>query len=601
MTSADGRLYRSGEVVPLQELPFRLLLALVTSAGAVVSRDDLCRALWGDTVVEYEAGLNTAVKKLRDALGDDPVTPTYVETVPKRGYRLRVAVERLPHPPLAVADVPQAPPLASTRTPRTSLWVSVGAVTLSVAMAVWGLWSSGGGPSGVPRMLVLPVDGQSATPRLGAGLTDQLIAHLARLDSAHLVVLGPMTSRAAANSTVPLASLSRDLGVTHVLATTLVADADQRLAVTLTRTVDQAVVWSDVLVADGPPSWPQLSTQWVTAVARGVVVALGLPPSDHVLARASTLNHDAFDAYLTGRAAWARFDAHGLAASLEAFQQAATLDPQFVDAHVGVAEAYGLLALLQLAPSQVSLAKAMEAAETALHVEANHPAALAILAFTQFYATRDLVASAQNFERALALDPGRAMTHQWAAALFSAGGQHDRALTLARRAEELDPVSLTVNSDLCWYAYYARDFTAAAERAERAFRTFQRPGLLLCAQLAYWQLHDDRRERDALLRRLTSAGRVADVERLTAAFEAGGMPELRAADFRRLDGSDVAADSYSKAVAAASLGSIDAAASVLREFAADRPPWFAFLPVDPAFEPLRNDARFRALLPGAAP
>lgn len=580
----------------LQELPFRLLLVLLRTPGAVVSRDELRVALWGDTIVEYEAGLNTAVRKLRDALGDDPNAPTYVETVPKHGYRFCVPVDavtsKAPAPTPAPSNTLDAVPAP---THRPSWRWALAATSLCVVVAFWVFWPAAGTDSQtLPRLLVLPVEGPAATPARGAALTDQLIAHLARLDPSKLIVLGPMTSRGIADGGDPPA-VPPALRVDYVLSARLTEDGDRRLAVTLSRAADQAVVWSDVLINETEEDWPVLSARWLTVAARGVVGTLGLV-SEHALARAATLDGEAFEAYVQGRAAWARFDARGLAASLVSFQAATKHDSAFVDAHVGVAEAYGLLALLQLAPVQPSLTAAMAAATEALRLEPDHPAALAALAFAQLYAGHDTSVVAQNFERALVLDAGRALTQQWAAAVFSSRGQHDRALALAERAHTLDPLSPTVNSDLCWYSYFAGDFAGAAARAEQAFQQFGRPGLLLCAQLAYAQRRDDTGERGALIRRLTSAGRATDVDTLRAAFTSGGMPALRAADLRRLERSGTGADSYQRVVVTLMLGDTDRAARVLEALATDRPPWFAFLAVDPALQPLRSDPRYREIL-----
>ncbi len=83
-----GELRRDGVSVPLQDLPFRLLSALLERPGELVTRSELTERLWGsDTYVDSTAGLNTAVAKLRDALGDNADQPLYIETVPKRGYR----------------------------------------------------------------------------------------------------------------------------------------------------------------------------------------------------------------------------------------------------------------------------------------------------------------------------------------------------------------------------------------------------------------------------------------------------------------------------------------------------------------------------------
>src|SRR5690348_11608931 len=85
---SSRELYKRGRPVHLQDQPFQILLMLLERAGEVVTRADLRKALWpADTFVDFDEGLNTAIKKLRNGLGDLPDNPTFIETVPRRGYR----------------------------------------------------------------------------------------------------------------------------------------------------------------------------------------------------------------------------------------------------------------------------------------------------------------------------------------------------------------------------------------------------------------------------------------------------------------------------------------------------------------------------------
>lgn len=89
-----GRLLKDGRVVRLKPQPFRLLQLLVSRAGQIVSRDDIREALWGtETFVDFEQGVNSAIKQVREALNEDAERPLYIETVPKRGYRFTAPVE----------------------------------------------------------------------------------------------------------------------------------------------------------------------------------------------------------------------------------------------------------------------------------------------------------------------------------------------------------------------------------------------------------------------------------------------------------------------------------------------------------------------------
>ena len=97
-----GELRRAGRPVGLQEQPFRLLMALLERPAEIVTRAELREKLWGETHVDFEEGLNTAVRKLRDALGDSASNPRFIETLPRRGYRFIAPVESVADPALAV-------------------------------------------------------------------------------------------------------------------------------------------------------------------------------------------------------------------------------------------------------------------------------------------------------------------------------------------------------------------------------------------------------------------------------------------------------------------------------------------------------------------
>ena len=93
--AASGELLKQGKRVRLQEQPFRLLVVLLENAGQVVTREELKNRIWeGTTFVDFDSSLRVAVRKLRDALGDEAENPHYVETIPKRGYRFLGPVVR---------------------------------------------------------------------------------------------------------------------------------------------------------------------------------------------------------------------------------------------------------------------------------------------------------------------------------------------------------------------------------------------------------------------------------------------------------------------------------------------------------------------------
>ena len=123
--AAAGELRKDGRLIRLQELPFQLLLSLLDRPGEVVTRDELRQRLWpDDSFGDFDQGLNTAINKLREALGDSAAGPKFVETVPKRGYRFIQALESEPPP----AQPPPSRPKVSWR------WIAGAAAILVVVL-----------------------------------------------------------------------------------------------------------------------------------------------------------------------------------------------------------------------------------------------------------------------------------------------------------------------------------------------------------------------------------------------------------------------------------------------------------------------------------
>ena len=179
----SGELRKNGSHVKIQDLPLRLLSVLAGKSGQVVTRDELRSSLWpADTFVDFEDGLNTAVKKLREALGDDAEMPRYIETVPRRGYRFVAQVKKLHAPvptPVALAEQSSSEALRDTsstirvRQSRTRTWLLASAAVLAIVVGL-GFWLLYGRPafsfSSRDSILVTDFENQTGDPRLDEAL-----------------------------------------------------------------------------------------------------------------------------------------------------------------------------------------------------------------------------------------------------------------------------------------------------------------------------------------------------------------------------------------------------------------------------------------------
>lgn len=190
---SSGELWRDGTAVPLQDLPFRLLAALLEQPGEVVSRSELATRVWGtDTFVDATAGLNTAVAKLREALGDDADRPAYVETLPRRGYRFVAAVHPVePAPALAVVEAGLARSGGSPREaatvssaappqPRRRWWIAAAGALAVAGVVAWSAYARWIDDRPV-RVAVVLFDNETGRPEmapLAQALTDATVASL---------------------------------------------------------------------------------------------------------------------------------------------------------------------------------------------------------------------------------------------------------------------------------------------------------------------------------------------------------------------------------------------------------------------------------------
>lgn len=179
-----------------------------------------------------------------------------------------------------------------------------------------------------------------------------------------------------------------------------------------------------------------------------------------VAERGSTLHPEAYDTYLRGRYFWNRRTSEGLSKGIKLFHRAIELDPGLAPAYAGLADCWVLLPFYGAVAPRNAFPQAIVAAEQALELDDSLAEAHTSLAYARFIYERRWAEAERGFQRALELAPGYATAHQWYAFLHSALGNHEAAIAAARKARELDPLSLVVNSDLGMILCFARDATA---------------------------------------------------------------------------------------------------------------------------------------------
>ena len=380
----NGELRRAGLRLRLQPQPFKVLALLASRAGEVVTREEIQEQIWGnDTFVDFEQGLNFCIKRIRETLGDDAEVPRFIETLPKRGYRFIVPVERIDaaaqraepgaaaqaaaagaSPPAASGTPPLAPPapepapVARPRrvqramrpvrralTARIVGWSAALAVLLAllVGLNARRILERLFPHRSIRSLAVLPLRNLSGDPEqkyFAYGMTDTLIGELAKLRA--MRVPSFTSVQAYENTTKRLPEIARELDVDAILEGTVLRSGDRvRITVQLLDARRDQHLWGSSYEADLRDILA-LQHQLARAIANEIKVTL-TPQETARLAATHPINQEAFDAYLHGLYYWYKRTSEGFDKSLAYYQRAIQLDPDYALAYAGLAENYALL------------------------------------------------------------------------------------------------------------------------------------------------------------------------------------------------------------------------------------------------------------------
>ncbi len=458
----SGELLKRGVRIRLHDKPFQLLMALVARPGETVSRKELQDRLWpGGTFVEFENGINNAVSRLREALGDSAERPRLIETVPRRGYRFIASIER-PGVAVAVVDAPEVP---EARSHGRRLQIAAVGVVALLAAVLGVLWSR---PSkAIERSVaVLPfvaggTSEDSPDEYLAFGMTDALIGELSRIGA--LRVTSQTSTLQYKGTRKVLPEIARELGVETVVEGSIVHEGNQlRLTVQLIDARTDTHVWTQTYTRDPATA---LSTQRTLAREVAGLIRSRLVPADRsMIPVVQQTTPAAYEPYLKGRYFMQRADEASMARARGFFEQSIAADPNFAPAHVGLAGYY--LVTDSIAPAD-AMPKARRSAQRALALDESSADAHASLAFLHYFGDWDWPETDRAFTRAIALDPSDAWTRRWHALYLSSMGRDATAIEEIRRAIELDPVSISGFDAAAAVWSNARRFDKVLEQAAR--------------------------------------------------------------------------------------------------------------------------------------
>lgn len=466
-----GELRKLGALVKLQQQPFRVLALLARRSGELVSREEIRDEIWGaETFVDFDQGLNFCIKQVRAALSDQAVTPRYIETLPRRGYRFIAPVEAVDAAAAAPARLAAAAPRR-----RTALVRLAAVAALLAAPAAWLALQRGVVPQASAaraKLAVLPFQNLGAEPEedyFSEGLTEEMIAQLGRLRPDRLAVIARTSVMRFKGPARDIAAIGRELGVDYVIEGSVrYASGRVRITAKLIDSRDQTQIWAETYERD-LQDMLALQNEVARAVAAGIQITL-TPQTEARLALTPRLDPEAYELYLKGRFFWNKRDTEGLQRSVEYFERAIARRPDYALAHVGIADAYIVLGDQGGLPSAEAMPRARVAALKGLELDPSLAEAQASLAMVRTIYDWDWDAAEKGFRRAIQLNPSYATAHHWYAHLLRALGRFEDAVTETRRAQELDPLALIINSNLGAALFYAGRYQEAEDEYRKTLR-----------------------------------------------------------------------------------------------------------------------------------
>jgi TolB-like protein/DNA-binding winged helix-turn-helix (wHTH) protein/Tfp pilus assembly protein PilF len=611
----SGELRKHSVRLKLQDQPFQVLALLLEHAGDVVTREELRQRLWpADTFVDFDTGLNSAVRKLRDVLADSADQPRYIETIPRRGYRF-IAPLVDPSPATVPSSEPETHKIASSQPASsvvpaaesfsfTRLRLLFGAAVLLLLFVAVFLVYRNTGTGGARRpaiksLAVLPLknlSGDASQEYLADGMTEALIGRLSEIHNIRVVSRTSVTRFKDTHLSVP--EIARTLQVDAIVEGSVIRDGDRiRVHAQLIRAATDEHFWSEAYDRDLRDVL-SLQSDVAQSIARKVEVTIS--GEEHArLSAARTVDPEAYEAYLKGRYYWNKRTADSMPKAALYFEQAITKDPGFGAAYSGLADCNSGLAWHGfMSPAEV-LPKAYAAAQKAVEIDPQSAEAHASLALVLEHKW-DWAGAQFEFKRALDLNPQYANAHHWYGDYLSIQGRHDEALVEAKRALEFDPLNLMIGTWVGLRYYLARRYDGAIEQSRN---TVELDSNFAAAHLILGQSYVQQGKHKEGLDELQKAASLSGdsplyIAQVGVSLALAGEKKEALRVIRELQDTSGKryVSPYGVAQIYATLNDKEQTYKWLEVAYLDRAVWMSYLAVDPLFDSIRSEARFRDFL-----
>ena len=623
-------LRRGERTVKLERKPMELLILLAAKNGDLLTRAEIVERLWDSEVfVDTEHGINTAVRKIREVLRDDPAQSRFVQTVTGKGYRFIAPVVEVPAPlpeerrlsseesrNRRVGDPPAAPAGPSAfpiQTPvsdeakssgekdarRFSLsgrwiWLAVaaalGCLVVAISLGARSLrdrsLNRAAGPK-ISSLAVLPLDNLSGDPGqnyFADGMTDELTTMLAKNSTLRVVSRTSVMQYKGARR--PLPEIARELGVDGILEGSVERTGDKvHMTIQLIQGPSDTHIWAESYDRDANDvvSLPREAAQTIAKKLNSVVVEQA--PQRYV-------SPEAHDAYLRGRYLW--FAGKNEEAS-KYFRKATELQPDYAPGWAGLSTYYGQGAGGELYPKD-AIANEVEAASKAVELDESLPWAHLSLGAAMFFSW-NWPRAEQEISRAIELDPNFGEAYHFRSKMLSAFGRNEEAIEAEKKAMELDPFERPFA--LAFTYFLARQYDAAINEARLRLET--RPDDIIL----HWALWEAYRRKGAekeaaqeLEKSVLLQGWTNSAAAIHRQFERGGYKAVVVGqvDYYKKLSEKQYVSPLQRATYNAQLGRREETLALLEEGYQQHDPELLWIQNDPAYDFLHGDERYRSII-----
>jgi TolB-like protein/Tfp pilus assembly protein PilF len=496
-----------------------------------------------------------------------------------------------------------------TRLGRTRVWL-LGAGLLIAALGGSAYWLTGGAdgrlnPDAAARMLaVLPLrenSGDESQRFLVDGMTEALIAELGRFDAVR--VIGSSSTVKFRDTANAVREVARETGAVHVFEGSITRSNDRvRLSARLIEASTGRLVWSEEYER-AVRDLHALYASVAAAVAAAVEINVGDEDTRRLSLRRA-VDPDVYEAYLKGRYHWNQRTSDSLRTAITQFEASIALDPTYAPAYAALADCYNQLGTVMVGQGspQQWRPRAADAAIKALQIDPGLAEAHATLGYIRHY-SGEWDAADKSLRRAIELNPSYALGRIWYANYLSSRGRADEAIREVLLAQEVDPLSPIINTNVAWVMINARRYDEAIVQLKRTLAvdpSYIQAHSRLCAAYSSAGRHEEAilecemavglsnsstSSLAALAQAYGLAGRRRDAQRLLDELLAG-LPD-------RYVSSGALANAYT------ALGRTDAALSWLERSYEERSNNIAYLAVEPVYDPIRREPRFQAVVRAA--